>query len=50
MKNLKPAALALGLVFAGCTGNGPAETDTVPAYENVTTVRLTVSEGKRLIA
>ena len=49
MKNLRSIALALGVLLAGCTGTETTQ-QTVPAYENVTTVRLTVAEGKRLIA
>ena len=50
MKNPKSTALALGVLLAGCTGTGTTQQTIVPAYENVTTVRLTVAEGKRLIA
>ncbi len=50
MKNIKSTALALGVLLAGCTGNETTPQTVVPAYENVTTVHLTVAEGKRLIA
>ena len=50
MNYLKSTALALGVLLSGCTGSETPRQTAVPAYENVTTVRLTVAESKRLIA
>ena len=57
IKHLLPLVLASLFVFSACTGeNGQSaqlsETDSVSAkeYATLATARLTVSEGKRLIA